>query len=170
MDKAESEKKSELKELLEELAQINTADQTITANKPWWLQEESLLGEVNLDYDELKQDTKLEISKRKEEGSDNKPVDSKRDSKLEIEIEEKENGDSKPVQKVELKLKDNKTLPVNKSARIPMKEMHEGNAQGQTPEDATSSGGAVNRGRNFAAERDTTRSRTEDGQLHHPTG
>ena len=122
MDKAESEEKFELKELLEDLAQIDTAEETSTTNKPWWLQEESLLGEVNLDYDELKQDTKLETSKRKEEGSDNKPVDSKRDAKLEIEIEE-----SKP-------------------ARIPMKEMHEDNAQGQTTGDATPSGGGPSTG------------------------
>ena len=33
MDKADSEGKSELKELLEELAQIDTAEETITANK-----------------------------------------------------------------------------------------------------------------------------------------
>ena len=96
---------------------------------------------MNLDYDELKRDTKLEISERKEESSDNKPIDLKQDAKLEIEMEKKENGDSKPVQKMELKLKDNKTLTVNKPARIPMKEMHEDNAQGQTTGDATPSGG-----------------------------
>ena len=44
---------------------------------------------MNLDYDELKRDTKLEISERKEESSDNKPIDLKQDAKLEVEMEKK---------------------------------------------------------------------------------
>ena len=52
------EKKSELQDLLEELVNTDINEETNTTEKPWWLQEESLLGEVKLDYEDSKIETK----------------------------------------------------------------------------------------------------------------
>ena len=49
MDKRENEERFELKDLLEELSQLDTPVKVIAANKPWWLQEENLLGEIDLE-------------------------------------------------------------------------------------------------------------------------
>ena len=87
MNKKENEENSELKDLLEELSQLDTPEKATTDNKPWWLQEENLLGEVDLDYNEIKLDTKPLLP----------------DPEINV---DKENGDIKSVEKVEVEFKD----------------------------------------------------------------
>ena len=137
------EKKSELQDLLEELVNTDISEETNTTEKPWWLQEESLLGEVKLDYEDSKIETKPVTSKEEREDTDNKVIKIEQEAKLNL--EEKENVNSKLAQKLELEMKVNKTLPVNKATRIPMKEIPKDSAQGQatggaTPSEGTSTG------------------------------
>ena len=73
--------------MLEELSQLDTHEKVTTDNKPWWLQEENLLGDVDLDYDEVKQDTKPLIPAQ------------------EINEINQENGNMKQVKKIEIELK-----------------------------------------------------------------
>ena len=112
-----------LKDLLEELSQLDTPEKVTTDNKPWWLQKENLLGDVNLDYDEVKQDTKPLI-----------PAQG-------INEINKENNNKKKIKKIEIGLRDIEKLPVIKPTRIPMKEMSQAISQDYATGGTTNSEG-----------------------------
>ena len=136
---ARMEKKSELQDLLEELVNTDITEETNTTEKPWWLQEESLLGEVKLDYEDNKIEAKPVTNKEENEDSDNKII--KIEQKIEPSLEEKENVDNKLAQNLEVTKKATKTLPISRATRIPMKEVSRDIVQGQATGGATPSEG-----------------------------
>ena len=115
-----------LEELLEEVAMLETATNKPEKEKtPWWLSEESLLGEVELDYstDNIPSTSKVKEEKKVNEyltAKDSKPI------MLEEKLLVKDN-----IKKAEVNKKvDNNT----KAVHIPLKEMPQ---RGHATEDAT---------------------------------
>ena len=53
-----TDEKSEIKDVLGEIAELNTPEKQEEGSKPWWLQEEQLLGDINLDFTEIETDSK----------------------------------------------------------------------------------------------------------------